>query len=102
LGYRFLIIFVLSIISWAVVLAILGALPEAMCALLRVIAQKNELCDAPTGCSGFFDFVAFRAWKSPAIDNGADAVRADADFVAAISPSRKGDKPLARNRSLDL
>jgi len=64
--------------------------------------QKTSCATRSTGCSGLFDFVAFRAWKSPAIDNGADAVRADADFVAAISPSRKGDKPLARNRSLDL
>ena len=54
MGYRFLIIFVLSIISWAVVLAIVGALLEAMCALLRVIAQKNELCDALDRLLGFF------------------------------------------------
>ena len=46
LGYRLLIIFVLSIISWALVVAIVVALLEAICALLWVIAQKNELCDA--------------------------------------------------------
>ena len=38
--------FVLSIISWALVVAIVVALLEAICAPLWVIAQKNELCDA--------------------------------------------------------
>jgi hypothetical protein len=46
LGYRFLIIFVLSILSWAALVAIMMALVQAMCALLRLIAQKHELCDA--------------------------------------------------------
>ena len=64
LGYRLLIIFVLSIISWALVVAIVVALLEAICALLRVIAQTSCAIRS-TGCSGFFDFVAFRAWKKP-------------------------------------
>ena len=54
LGYRSLIIFVLSIISWALVVAIVVALLEAICALLWVIAPKNELCDALDRLLGFF------------------------------------------------
>lgn len=54
LGYRLLIIFVLSIISWAVLIAIVVALIEAMCALLRAITQKQVLCEAFSQLLGFF------------------------------------------------
>jgi hypothetical protein len=37
---------VTSILSWAVLIAIVAALIEALCTLLRVITQKQELCEA--------------------------------------------------------
>jgi hypothetical protein len=66
LGYRLLIFFVLSIISWALVVAIVVALLEAICALLWVIASKNELCDALDRLLGFFAH-----GKSSAVASGA-------------------------------
>jgi hypothetical protein len=53
LGYRFLIIFMLSILSWAVLIGIVAALIEALCNLLRVIT-KQELCEAFSRLLGFF------------------------------------------------
>jgi hypothetical protein len=54
LTYRFLIIFVLSLVSWAVLIAIVVALVEAVCAALRLVTQKQELCDAFSKLLGFF------------------------------------------------
>ena len=72
LGYRSLIIFVLSIISWALVVAIVGLYSKSICALLWVIASKNELCDALDRLLGFFLISSRSAHgKSSAVASGA-------------------------------
>ena len=72
LGYRSLIIFVLSIISWALVVAIVVALLEAICALLRVIAQKKRTVRRARPAARVFLISSRSAHgKSPAVASGA-------------------------------
>jgi hypothetical protein len=54
LGYRFLIILILSILSWVALIAIVMALLEALCPVLRLVTQKQEVCEAFSGLLGSF------------------------------------------------
>ena len=50
----FLIIFVLSIVSWAILIAIAAAFINGACSILRLITDKQDLCEAFSRLLGFF------------------------------------------------
>jgi hypothetical protein len=52
LVYRFLIIFVLSVLSWVAFVAIVVVLLNAVCAVVRLVTQKREVCELFSGLLG--------------------------------------------------